>query len=167
MAANGGRGDAHGLPLAGQAVARPVRPAPPASDGDRQRAGRTAGLLMSLAAVTLGVASYLHRDGHIPLGFTVVNGERFYGASIPEAVIAFVVAVGGMAALAVPHRARPVALGTTIFAILGVAYGLSVTAGTGRVIDMAYHCALLTVLLATAVILWRWRSRRDAGTSGP
>lgn len=167
MATDGGRGNAHGSPLAGQTAARPARSAPPASDADGQRAGRTAGLLMSLAAVTLGVASYLHRDGHIPLGFTVVNGERFYGASVPEAVIAFVVAVGGIAALAVPQRARPVALGTTTFAILGVAYGLSVTAGSGRVIDVAYHCALLTVLLAAAVVLWRWGTRRDAGASGP
>jgi hypothetical protein len=160
MAISGGRGDAHGPPLAGQAAARAARPAPPASEGDRQWAGRAAGLLMSLAAVTLGVASYLHRDGHIPLGFTVINGERFHGASIPEAVIAFVVAVGGIAALAVPRRARPVALGTTTFAILGVAYGLSVTAGTGRVIDIAYHSALLAVLLATGVVLWWWGGRQ-------
>jgi hydrogenase/urease accessory protein HupE len=109
------------------------------------------------------VASYLHRDGRIPLGFTVINGERFYGASVPEAVIAFVVAMGGLAALAAPRRARPVAAGATVFAILGVAYGLSVTAGTGRVIDIACHCALMTVLLATGIVLWRWESRPGAG----
>jgi hypothetical protein len=127
--------------------------------------GRTAGLLMSLAAVTLGVASYLHRDGHIELGFTVINGERFYGASVPEAVIAFALAVGAVAALMGPHRVRPLAWGATIVAILGVAYGLSDTIGTGRVIDIAYHSALMSLLLATAFILWLGRSPGPIGTS--
>ncbi|HEX4255293.1 MAG TPA: hypothetical protein VH089_09405 [Streptosporangiaceae bacterium] len=128
-------------------------------------AGRTAGLLMSLAAVTLGVASYLHRDGHIRLGFTLINGERFYAASVPEAVIAFILAVGAVAALVGPRRARPVAWGATIVAVLGVAYGLSDTIGTGRVIDIAYHSALMTLLLVTAFILWLWRSPGVTGTN--
>ena len=138
-------------PLAGEAE-RPQRPAP---DVGRPAAGRAAGLLMGVAAVTLGVASYLHRDGRIPLGFTVIHGERFYAASIPEAVIAVVLAAGAVAALAAWSRGRAAAVGTTAFAIAGVAYGLSVTAGSGRAIDIAYHSALLAVLLATEVILWR------------
>jgi hypothetical protein len=73
--------------------------------------------------------------------------------------------VGAVAALVGPHRVRPVAQGATIFAILGVAYGLSDTIRTGRVIDIAYHSALMTVLLVTAFILWRWRSPGVTGTS--
>ncbi|HEY3975706.1 MAG TPA: hypothetical protein VGM79_00430 [Streptosporangiaceae bacterium] len=138
-------------PLAGEGE-RPGRPAPGVG---RPGAGRAAGLLMGVAAVTLGVASYLHRDGRIPLGFTVIHGERFYGASIPEAVIAVVLAAGAVAALAAWSRGRAAAVGATTFAIAGVAYGLSVTTGTGRAIDIAYHSALLAVLLATEVILWR------------
>lgn len=112
---------------------------------------------MGLAAVTLGVASYLHRDGHIPLGFTVIHGEHFYGASVPEAFIAFVLAIGAVAAWTVPHRARALALGTTTFAIVGVAYGLTVTVGNGQTIDIAYHSTLMAVLLATWITLWRSR----------
>jgi hypothetical protein len=138
-------------PLAGEAE-RPGRPAP---GPGRPGAGRAAGLLMSVAAVTLGVASYLHRDGRIPLGFTVIHGERFFGASIPEAVIAAVLAAGAVAALAAWSRSRAAAVGATTFAVAGVAYGLSVTAGSGRPIDLAYHSALMAVLLATEAILWR------------
>ncbi|MGH3406641.1 MAG: hypothetical protein ACRDRJ_29690 [Streptosporangiaceae bacterium] len=156
MAADQGHAEARQSSL-GETLGRPGRPGRPG-------AGRTAGLLMGLAAVTLGVASYLHRDGHIQLGFTVINGERFSAASVPEAVIGFVLAIGAMAALADWHRARPLAWGTTIFAILGVAYGLSDTAGTGRVIDIAYHSALMTVLLTTAIVLWRRRGRAGDGS---
>ncbi len=160
MTISDGPGAAHRSPPAGTAEGQ-TRPAQPASDGNRRGAGRTAGLMMSLAAVTLGVASYLHRDGHIALGFTVINGERSYGASVPEAVIAIVLAVGAIAALVAPHRARPAAIGTTTFAVLGVAYGLSVTVGSGRAIDIAYHSALLAVLLATEIILWRRATHRE------
>jgi hypothetical protein len=144
MAVNQERADARRSSLDGETEGRPG-------------AGRTAGLLMSLAAVTLGAASYLHRDGRIPLGFTVINGERFYAASVPEAVIAFALAIGAISALMQPHLARLVAWGATIFAILGVAYGLSDTIGTGRAADITYHSALMTLLLATGIVLWTGR----------
>jgi hypothetical protein len=128
---------------------------------DGREASRVAGLLMSVAALTLGVASYLHRDGRIPLGFTVIKGERFSQASIPEAVIGFVLAAAAVVVLAAPSRARPAALGATTFAILGVAYGLTVTVGSGRVADIAYHGALMAVLLVTELILLRRVRRRD------
>lgn len=129
---------------------------------DGREASRVAGLMMSVAALTLGVASYLHRDGRIPLGFTVITGERFYQASIPEAVIGFVLAAAAVVVLVTPSQARPVALGATTFAILGVAYGLTVTVGSGRVADIAYTCVLMAVLLVTEFILLR----RVAGRGG-
>lgn len=120
-----------------------------------QRTSTVTGLLMSVAAVTLGVASYLHRQGHIPLGFTVIRGESFYGASIPEAVIGFVLAAAAAVVLLAPARARRAAVAASSFAILGVAYGMSVTVASGRIADIVYHSALMAVLLVTEVRLLR------------
>ena len=122
---------------------------------------------MGVAALTLGVASYLHRDGRIPLGFTVIHGEHFYAASIPEAVIAGVLAAAAVAALAAWSRGRAAAVGATTFAIAGVAYGLSVTTASGRAFDIAYHSALLAVLLATEVVLWRRAVVSGSRTEAP
>ena len=36
--------------------------------------------------------------------------------------------------------------------------GLSVTAGSGGAIDIAYHSALMAVLLATGAVLWTGRT---------
>jgi hypothetical protein len=107
------------------------------------RTGKIIGVMLSMAAITLGLASYLHRDGDIPLGFTVIRGESFLGASIPEAVIAAVLAVAAAVVLIAPHRARPAALGATAFAILGTAFGMTVTIPRGRAADIVYHSALL------------------------
>jgi hypothetical protein len=119
----------------------------------RQRTSTITGLPMSVAAVTLGVASYLHRQGQIPLGFTVIRGESFYGASVPEAVIGFVLAAAAAVVLLAPRRARPIAVAANSFAIVGVAYGMSVTVASGRMADIIYHCALMALLLATEVHL--------------
>ena len=48
--------------------------------------------------------------------------------------------------------------GTITFAILGVAYGSSVTTGSGGAIDIACHSALMAVLLAAGAILWGGRT---------
>ena len=84
MAISGRHENAHRPPLAGQTVVRHTRPAEPASHEGRQGAFPAAGRPMNLAAITLSVASYLHRDGHIPLGFTVINGERLRGTHYPS-----------------------------------------------------------------------------------
>jgi hypothetical protein len=147
----------------------PGRPAFPGEPGGPVFQGPTAGLLMGLAAVTLGVASYLHRDGHISLGFTQIHGESFYGASIPEAVIGLVLAVGAAVFLAAPPaarasaargQARRIALVATTFAILGVAYGMSVTIADGRIPDIIYHSCLMLLVLITEALLLRGRTRR-------
>ncbi len=138
----------------------------------RQRTSTITGLLMGVAAVTLGVASYLHRQGQTPLGFTVIRGESFYGASVPEAVIGFVLAAAAAVVLLAPRRARRIAVAANSFAIAGVAYGMSVTIASGRMADIIYHCALMALLLATEVHLLRQdrpRPGRDvrAGAAGP
>ena len=138
--------------------------------------GPAAGVLMALAGITLGVAAYLHRQGHIPLGFTEIRGESFYAASIPEAVIAFVLAAGAAVYLAASPAARAaagrghprrVALAATTFAVIGVAYGMSVTIGDGRGPDIIYHSCLMVILLITGALLLRGRADRpkDPGRS--
>ena len=59
--------------------------------------------VMLAEAATFGVASYLHLDGRIPLGFTTITGEHFGRASVPEAVIGAVLAAGAVVvAVALP-----------------------------------------------------------------
>ncbi|MGE5136387.1 MAG: hypothetical protein ACM32E_26275 [Gemmatimonadota bacterium] len=122
------------------------------------RAGtsRWAGGLMLAEAVTFGVASYLHLQGRIPLGFTTITGEHFPDAATPEAVIGAVVAAGALLVLAAPGRARRAALGVTGFAILGVAVGLAAVIGrsTGNAAaDLTYHALIMVALLVTFAVL--------------
>jgi heme A synthase len=129
------------------------------------RTSKIIGVMLGMAAVTLGLASYLHRDGDIRLGFTVIRGENFLGASTPEAVIAAVLAVAAAVVFIAPRRARPAALGATAFAILGTAFGMTVTIPRGRTADIVYHSVLLAWLLATGALLLR--RDRPAATQRP
>jgi hypothetical protein len=79
---------------------------------------------MLAAAATIGIASYLHLDGRIPLGFTTISGEHFSRVSVPEAIIGAVLAAGAVVVTVAPRRARAVALGAVGFAVLGVLAGL-------------------------------------------
>lgn len=112
---------------------------------------------MALAAVTFAVASTLH----FGVGIAGIS-DPFRNAAIPEAIIAVVVAAGAVcAALGL----RRVALGTTAFAILGVAFGLTITLSGGRAGDIAYHLGVGVLLLVIAALLVvRTPSRaRDSG----
>jgi heme A synthase len=119
-------------------------------------------LAMLAEAATLGIASYLHRDGHIPLGFTVVRGEQFTGASVPEAVIGAILAAGAAIVLTVPGRARRAALFATGFGVFGVLAGVGFVLTSGRpsiAIDLTYHATLLAALIMTLVLLALRRPR--------
>lgn len=123
---------------------------------DNIRVPRLSGLVMLAEAASLGIASYLHRDGRIPLGFTVVHGEPFSAASIPEAVIGAVLVAGAAIVLAAPARARLAAACATGFAVLGFVVGLRFVLTSSRpdiTADLTYHATGLTVLLATLVSL--------------
>jgi hypothetical protein len=128
------------------------------------------GIVMLAEAATLGIASYLHRDGHIALGFTVITGEHFTAASTPEAIIGGVLAAGAAFVLAAPRRARKIAVGTTGFALLGVIVGIAAVLGSSRpdiTADLTYHAILLAALLATFVLLLLLRGpRAPAGPGG-
>lgn len=117
---------------------------------------RLFGVLMLAEAATLGIASYLHRDGQLPLGFTVIHGEQFASASIPEAVIGAVLAAGAATVLAVPARARRAAVFATAFGIFGFVVGTVFVLTSGRpsiTADLTYHAVLLAVLIASLVVL--------------
>jgi hypothetical protein len=145
-----------------------TRPAAAAATGRRAGASRWPGALMLASALTFGVASYLHLDGRIALGFTTVTGENFTGAAVPEAVIGAVLAVGAAFLLASRGAARGIALGATIFAIAGTVYGMTVILGgtVSRPADLVYHSAILAVLLATLAALLLVGRAREGGVSG-
>jgi hypothetical protein len=125
-----------------------------------------AGVLLSVAAVTLAIASVVHFGVAIPLGATTIS-DPFAGAAIPEAVIAVVVAVGAVALLARWGAARWLAPATTLFALAGTLYGLTVTLRRGEAGDIAYHLALLTMLVAGAARLAvALRAGRGASPTG-
>ena len=139
------------------------RPRPRQAGADRRYA-----VLMLAEAATFGIASYLHLDGQIPLGFTTITGEHFSRASFPEAVIGAVLAAGAVAVAVAPGRARSAALGTTGFAVLGVMTGLGFVLTSSRphiAIDLSYHLTILLVLLAGLVVLVRTSRRHPSGTA--
>lgn len=124
----------------------------------RARTPRSFGLAMSAEAVTFGIASYLHTDGHIPLGFTTITGEHFPGAVIPEATIGAVLAAGAVLVLARLRGARGAALGATAFGILGTLVGTVIVvtgARPGVTADLTYHGLILAALLVTFALLVR------------
>ena len=142
-------------------IPRPCHDLGAMADNDRHNGvPRLLGLLMLAEAATLGIASYLHRDGHIPLGFTVVRGEQFTGASVPEAVIGAILAAGALIVLTVPDRARRAAFFATGFGFFGVLAGVVFVLTSGRLsiaTDLTYHAILLAVLITTLVLLaLRW-----------
>jgi heme A synthase len=120
------------------------------------RVPRLFGLAMLAEAATLGAASYLHRDGRIPLGFTVIHGEQFPAASVPEAVIGAVLAAGAAIAATASARARRAAIFATGFGIFGLVAGTIFVLTSGRpdiTVDLTYHATLLTLLITTLVML--------------
>jgi len=130
---------------------------------------RYAVFLLATAA-TFGIASYLHLDGKIPLGFTTITGEHFSRASIPEAIIGAVLGVGAAVVAAAPGWARTAALGATGFAALGVLAGLGfvlTSSGPHIAADLAYHLTMLLMLLAGLVALIHTgrAGQRRAGTA--
>jgi len=124
-------------------------------------------VLLSIAAVTLAVASLLHFGVAIPLGSATIS-DPFADAAIPEAVIAVVVAAAAVATLARLPAAGWMALAATLFALAGTLYGLTVTLRRGQAGDIVYHLGLLTILIASAVLLLVALRRRGGTTqSGP
>lgn len=114
---------------------------------------------MVLIAVSLTVASIVHLVGHVQ-GRSDLYDAR--DAGIAEAVIATVLTAGAVAMVRLPDSGRAVGLGATGFAIVGFLIGLSITARAGHLPDIAYHAAILPLLIAIFTALVRMRP-----SSGP
>src|SRR5262249_48556923 len=126
-------------------------PAPAARRAQQRPAGmdRRYAVVLLAAAATFGVASYLHLDGNIPLGFTTITGEHLSGASLPGPISGPIPGAGAAVVPAAPGWARTAALGATGFAALGVLAGLGFVLTSSRphiAADMAYHLTMLLVL---------------------
>lgn len=125
---------------------------PSRTDHERRPPPVVAGMLMALAAAAFAIMSIIHFGVDIPVGFTTIS-DSFPGAAPPEAVISAVMAIGATAVLTRLTTTRAIALGTTLFALLGTSYGLTVTLDSTRTGDIAYHLGILATLLAILSLL--------------
>jgi peptidoglycan/LPS O-acetylase OafA/YrhL len=116
---------------------------------------RVAGIMMAVAA-TLAVASVLHLSGVVVGRGAPYNGD---GAGIGEAVIGAVLVAGALAMLRRTDRARGTGIAAVGFATAGFLVGLSITARGGHWPDIAYHLAVLPVLIGSLVVLIRGRRK--------
>jgi multisubunit Na+/H+ antiporter MnhF subunit len=103
---------------------------------------------LAIESATLAVFATLHLTGVLRIG-----ANRSYGAGIAEALICLALACGAFALARSPASGRRVALAALGFAIFGFFVGLSFTVGSGDTIDLAYHVAMLPVLMATAALV--------------
>lgn len=101
-----------------------------------------------IESATLAVFAVLHLTGTLRIG-----ASTSYGAGVAEALICLALACGAFALARSPARGRRAALAALGFAIFGFSVGLSFTIGSGDTIDLAYHLAMLPVLIATALLL--------------
>jgi hypothetical protein len=107
------------------------------------------GGLMAVAAVAFAAASVIHFGTVIALGPITVD-DPFPGAAIPEAVIAVVLAIGALSVLTRRPARWGIAVAATVFTLLLTLYGLTVTVGSARTGDIAYHVAVL--LLSVGIL---------------
>lgn len=109
--------------------------------------------LLGFVAATLVVMSALHLAGALDDGSPPFDPDR---AGFAEAVIAAVLAAG---VFALARGARRTALAAVLFAIAGFGIGLSMTIRGHATWDVAYHAAMLPLLVLSLVGL-------TAGSSG-
>ena len=108
-------------------------------------------LLIGAAALALLAASAVHFGLTLPLGATTI-ADPFPGAALPEAILGLALLAGLVSVLVAP-RARAALLAVTLLATAGTIFGLSITIGSDRGGDIAYHVVLLSGLLAALVLL--------------
>lgn len=129
-----------------------------------RRRRRAIAILIGLEASTLAIMSVLHLTGILAGG---TRPFRPTDAGIAEAALC-VVLTGGAAALARnPLHGRAIALATLGLAILGVIAGLNFTIRGGDAIDIAYHAAMLPLLLTTLAATYGRLSARPHPPAAP
>ena len=118
--------------------------------------------LMTVAAGTFALVSLVHFGVVITLGPLALD-DPFAGAAVPESVIAIVLGAGTLNVIARPARSWTSALATTLFALVGTLYGLSVTLGSSRPADITYHLGVLCLLAVIVALLLLPLGRRSLG----
>ena len=116
--------------------------------------------LMVFATGTFAVASLVHSGVVIALGPVTID-DQLNGAMIPEAIIAIVLGIGSIAVIIRGAAGRPLAWATTLFALLGTLFGLTVTVRSSRTGDVAYHVAILLVLVVILGLLLSTRGKSN------
>jgi hypothetical protein len=123
------------------------------------RVPRRVAALVGAVACSLAVASALHLSGQVHGRSAPFDADH---AGVAEALLCLVLAVGAVALWRSGPRARRIGLGTVGFTIAGFCWGLSITAQGGHWPDIAYHLAILPLLIGSLVALVR-----DHGPSTP
>jgi hypothetical protein len=121
-------------------------------DTSAERGGAGIATLMIFEAATLAVFASLHLGGVLDGGSEPFDPTA---AGIAEAIIGVALAVGAAALLRKSAHAWEIAVATTLLAIAGFVLGLTFTVRGGGAIDVAYHMAMLPLLLLTLIVLLR------------
>lgn len=109
--------------------------------------------LMALLVGSLAVTSGLHLSGAVQGRNNQVYSP--FAAGVAEALIGVALLWGAVCLSRGSRAGRAVALGTTIFAIVGFGYGLSVSIRGGTLPDICYHATVLPILVVTFVLILR------------
>jgi peptidoglycan/LPS O-acetylase OafA/YrhL len=115
--------------------------------------------LIGAEAATLAVMALVHLVGTAP--------SRGRAAGIAEAVIGVVLACAAVQLTRNAPRARETALAAVGFAVVGFLIGLSFTIRGGSTLDLAYHAAMLPLLLVTLAVLLRADGRSSPARPAP
>lgn len=118
--------------------------------------------LLLFEAVTFVTAAAIHFGAFL-------EGYEHHKAGTAESVIAVALLAGFALTLIDPRHAREAFIGAQAFATLGVLVGLftiAVGVGPRTALDVAYHVAILAVLITGLVIAVRSPQREEGGRAG-
>jgi len=113
---------------------------------------RRVAALTGLEAFSLAVASALHLSGLVTGRTAAFDAD---GAGIAEALIGVVLAAAAVALWRGGRWGRRLGLYAVAFSIVGFLWGLDFSARSGHWPDIAYHVSVLTLLVASFVVLLR------------
>jgi peptidoglycan/LPS O-acetylase OafA/YrhL len=107
-------------------------------------------VVMLLVAASLAVVSSLHLAGVLGARSSSYNGTA---AGVAEAIIGAALVVGALAIWRDGSTGRRPAVAATVFAIGGFVLGISITARSGYIPDIAYHATVLPILVVILIVL--------------
>jgi peptidoglycan/LPS O-acetylase OafA/YrhL len=119
------------------------------------------GITMATPKAFLSVETALFAAASLIHSGTVLWGFEHARAATAEGTIAAVLALGLMACLGLPKRARIAALVAQVFALLGTlvgAFTIAIGVGPQTKGDYVFHAVLLLLLFAGLVVMLRRRN---------